>query len=49
MANDRAFVKAEVQFMKDHKTRDSKAVAANEDIIWDLRFVREDGLWKVAP
>jgi hypothetical protein len=44
----RALVKAEVSFVRDHKSPDSKAVAANEDIIWDLQFVREDDVWKIA-
>lgn len=49
-ADDRsAVVKGEVKFVKDHKAANEKAVAANEDIIWDLRFVREDGVWKLAP
>jgi len=45
----RALVKAEVKFVKDHKSSDGRAVAANEDIIWNLRFVHEDGVWKIAP
>lgn len=46
---ERALVEAEVRFVKDHRSPDNNAVAANEDIVWDLWFVREDGAWKVAP
>jgi hypothetical protein len=45
----RVSVKAEIRFAKDHKVPDAKALAANEDIIWNLRLVREDGAWKIAP
>jgi len=47
--DQRVSVKAEIRFAKDHKVPDAKAVAANEDIMWDLRLVREDGAWKIAP
>ncbi len=47
--DQRVSVKAEIRFAKDHKLSDAKAVAANEGIIWDLRLVREDGAWKIAP
>ena len=41
-------VKAEVKFARDHKSPNN-AVADNEDIIWDLRFAREESVWKIAP
>ena len=44
-----ALVKVEVHFVRDHKTVDNKAVATNEDIVWDLRLIQEDGVWRVAP
>lgn len=44
----RVLVKAEIRFVKDHKSTDTNAVAASEDIIWDLPLVREGGAWKVA-
>jgi hypothetical protein len=47
--DQRALVKAEVKFARNHKSSDNNAVGANEDIIWDLRFVQEDGVWKIAP
>jgi hypothetical protein len=47
--DQRVSVKAQIRFARDHKAPDAKAVAANEDIIWDLRLVQEDGAWKIAP
>ena len=48
-SDQRTLVKAEVKFAQDHKLGGHKGGEANEDIIWDLWFVREDGAWKIAP
>jgi hypothetical protein len=48
-SDQRMLVRAEVKFARDHKLGGDKGKAANEDIIWDLWFVREDGVWKIAP
>jgi hypothetical protein len=42
-------VTAEIKFVRNHKSEDEKPVPLNEDITWELRFVREDGVWKIAP
>ena len=41
-------ITAQIRFMRDHRDPARPPVAGNEDLIWDLFMVKQNGSWRIA-